>query len=119
MANRKIEYVIFDMDGLMIDSEKVYTEVTNNILGKYGKEMTWEMKAGCMGRRESHQPPSSSPLTETFRWQPSAKQANTSSPSSRTSRSRSPTTLPSATSNKTSAGRPCNSSPACSGSCCT
>ncbi|KAG5638325.1 hypothetical protein H0H81_000743 [Sphagnurus paluster] len=48
----KIEYVLFDMDGLMIDSEKVYTDVTNEILGKYGKEMTWEMKAGIMGKSE-------------------------------------------------------------------
>jgi len=52
MANSKIEYVIFDMDGLMIDSENVYTIVTNNILGQYGKTMTWEMKAGCMGKSE-------------------------------------------------------------------
>lgn len=48
----KIEYVIFDMDGLMIDSEKVYTDVTNKILGQYGKEMTWDMKAGLMGKPE-------------------------------------------------------------------
>ncbi|KAF5385919.1 hypothetical protein D9615_002263 [Tricholomella constricta] len=48
----KIEYVIFDMDGLMIDSEKVYTDVTNEILSQYGKEMTWDMKAGMMGKPE-------------------------------------------------------------------
>lgn len=48
----KIEYVLFDMDGLMIDSEKIYTDVTNEILGKYGKEMTWDIKAGCMGKPE-------------------------------------------------------------------
>ncbi|KAJ4483726.1 HAD-like domain-containing protein [Lentinula aciculospora] len=49
---RKIQYVLFDMDGLMIDSEKIYTDVTNEILGKYGKEMTWGIKAGCMGKPE-------------------------------------------------------------------
>ncbi|KAH9839206.1 HAD-like protein [Rhodofomes roseus] len=48
----KIEYVIFDVDGLLIDSERVYTEVTNNILAKYGKEMTWDIKAGLMGKPE-------------------------------------------------------------------
>ncbi|KAJ3576780.1 hypothetical protein NP233_g196 [Leucocoprinus birnbaumii] len=49
---QKVEYVLFDMDGLMIDSEKIYTDVTNEILGKYGKEMTWDIKAGCMGKPE-------------------------------------------------------------------
>jgi len=44
--------VIFDVDGLMIDSESIYTKVTNDILGQFGKSMTWDMKAGCMGRPE-------------------------------------------------------------------
>lgn len=48
----KAEYVIFDMDGLMIDSETVYTRVTNDILAEYGKEMTWDIKAGLMGKPE-------------------------------------------------------------------
>ncbi|TFY53341.1 hypothetical protein EVG20_g10159 [Dentipellis fragilis] len=53
MASRKqISYVLFDMDGLMIDSERVYTDVTNEILAPYGTEMTWEMKAGLMGKPE-------------------------------------------------------------------
>ncbi|KAG6857701.1 hypothetical protein H0H87_004117 [Tephrocybe sp. NHM501043] len=53
MANRpKIDYVLFDMDGLMIDSEKIYTDVTNQILGQYGKQMTWDIKSGLMGKPE-------------------------------------------------------------------
>ncbi|TCD64827.1 hypothetical protein EIP91_003575 [Steccherinum ochraceum] len=52
MSRGKIEYVLFDMDGLLIDSERIYTEVTNNILAKYGKEMTWSIKAGLMGKPE-------------------------------------------------------------------
>lgn len=34
----------------MIDSEKIYSDVTNTILKPYGKTMTWEIKAGLMGR---------------------------------------------------------------------
>ncbi|KAF8490317.1 HAD-like protein [Russula emetica] len=49
---KKIEYVVFDMDGLMIDSERVYTEVTNDILAPYGVKMTWEIKSGLMGKPE-------------------------------------------------------------------
>ncbi|KAI0798607.1 HAD-like protein [Irpex lacteus] len=51
-SNNRVEYVIFDMDGLLIDSERVHTEVANNILGRFGKVMTWDIKAGCMGRPE-------------------------------------------------------------------
>ncbi|KAG8885309.1 hypothetical protein FRB98_001848 [Tulasnella sp. 332] len=51
-AKADIAYVLFDMDGLMINSEDVYTEVTNKILGRYGHEMTWEIKSGCMGKPE-------------------------------------------------------------------
>ncbi|TBU33726.1 HAD-like protein [Dichomitus squalens] len=47
-----IEHVIFDMDGLLIDSERVYTDVTNELLAPYGKEMTWDIKAGLMGKPE-------------------------------------------------------------------
>ncbi|KAK1924228.1 HAD-like domain-containing protein [Papiliotrema laurentii] len=58
-----IEYVIFDMDGLLMyvhagltmtdpgsDSERIYTVVTNEILARYGYEMTWEIKQGIMGK---------------------------------------------------------------------
>ncbi|KAG1771626.1 HAD-like protein [Suillus placidus] len=47
---KKIDYVVFDMDGLLIDTERVYTEVTNDILGRYGKTMTWDIKAQLMGK---------------------------------------------------------------------
>jgi len=36
----------------MVDSERVYTEVTNEILARYGKTMTWDIKAGLMGKPE-------------------------------------------------------------------
>ncbi|KAJ7594439.1 HAD-like domain-containing protein [Mycena floridula] len=46
------KYVLFDMDGLMINSEDIYTKVTNEILAPYGKEMDWSIKSGCMGKPE-------------------------------------------------------------------
>ncbi|KAJ7282695.1 HAD-like domain-containing protein [Mycena rebaudengoi] len=46
----KIEYVLFDMDGLLLDTESIYTQVTNEILAPYGKVFTWDIKAGCMGK---------------------------------------------------------------------
>jgi pseudouridine-5'-monophosphatase len=39
------------MDGLLIDSEDKYTDITNSILAKYGKgKLPWEIKAQLQGR---------------------------------------------------------------------
>ncbi|MCB1806564.1 MAG: HAD family hydrolase, partial [Candidatus Competibacteraceae bacterium] len=34
---RSISAVIYDMDGLLLDTEGFYTEVTQHIAGRYGK----------------------------------------------------------------------------------
>ncbi|EST07129.1 HAD-like domain protein [Kalmanozyma brasiliensis GHG001] len=47
-----IKAVLFDMDGLLIDSEGIYTTVVNDILKPYGKQQTWEIKANLMGKPE-------------------------------------------------------------------
>ncbi|TIB70881.1 hypothetical protein E3Q24_02676 [Wallemia mellicola] len=47
-----IKYCLFDLDGLLIDSERMYTEVTNDILSKYGKQFNWTLKANMMGKHE-------------------------------------------------------------------
>ncbi len=47
-----IKAILFDMDGLLIDSEGIYTKVVNDILKPYGKEQTWEIKANLMGKPE-------------------------------------------------------------------
>ncbi|PKI84732.1 hypothetical protein MVES_000845 [Malassezia vespertilionis] len=47
-----VRAVLFDMDGLLIDSERIYTDVVNQILKPYGKEQTWEIKSKLMGKPE-------------------------------------------------------------------
>ena len=37
------------MDGLLLDTERFYTEVQKDILRKYGKEFTWDLKARSVG----------------------------------------------------------------------
>ncbi|KAL3535374.1 hypothetical protein ACH5RR_003835 [Cinchona calisaya] len=46
-----ITRVIFDMDGLLLDTEKFYTEVQENILARYNKTFDWSLKAKMMGKK--------------------------------------------------------------------
>ncbi|EEB09804.2 haloacid dehalogenase-like hydrolase [Schizosaccharomyces japonicus yFS275] len=48
---RSYRACLFDMDGLLIDSEEVYTETTNQILARYGKgPLILPVKVQMMGR---------------------------------------------------------------------
>ncbi|KAI9930542.1 hypothetical protein ASPWEDRAFT_39440 [Aspergillus wentii DTO 134E9] len=47
----RVRACLFDMDGLLIDSEDKYTCVTNTILNEYGKpNLPWSIKAQLQGR---------------------------------------------------------------------
>lgn len=46
-----ISHILFDLDGLLIDSEKIYTEQLSKFLSKYGKDFTYEAKRLMMGRK--------------------------------------------------------------------
>ena len=39
------------MDGLLLDTEGIYTEVTQQIVGEYGKVFDWSVKGKIIGRR--------------------------------------------------------------------
>lgn len=49
--NTKISCLIYDLDGLLIDTESIYTEVTQKIVSKYGKVFDWSIKKRIIGRR--------------------------------------------------------------------
>jgi len=38
------------MDGVLLDTEPIYTEVTNQITSRYGKVFDWSVKADMLGR---------------------------------------------------------------------
>ncbi len=50
MSQAKIQAVLFDMDGLLLDTESIYTEVTQMIVGRYGKTFDWSIKSHMIGR---------------------------------------------------------------------
>ncbi len=45
-----VTQVLFDMDGLLLDTERIYTEVTQSIVGRYGKVFDWSVKGNMIGR---------------------------------------------------------------------
>ena len=45
-----IQAVIFDMDGLLLDTEGIYTEVTQIIAERYGRTYDWSIKQHIIGR---------------------------------------------------------------------
>ncbi|CAL5873127.1 uncharacterized protein PFLUO_LOCUS7396 [Penicillium psychrofluorescens] len=50
----QIRACLFDMDGLLIDSEDKYTMVTNEVLQMYGKpNLPWDVKAQLQGRPQA------------------------------------------------------------------
>ena len=42
--------VIFDMDGVLLDTERLYTEATQRIVARFGKIFDWQVKADMIGR---------------------------------------------------------------------
>ena len=45
-------HVIFDLDGVLLDTEKLYTEATQTVVGEVGKTCDWSLKSQMMGRHE-------------------------------------------------------------------
>ncbi|PID46028.1 MAG: HAD family hydrolase [Proteobacteria bacterium] len=50
MSHANIKAILFDMDGLLLETESIYTEVTQMIVGRYGKTFDWSVKSHMIGR---------------------------------------------------------------------
>ena len=42
--------VLFDLDGVLIDSEPLYTQATQAVVGRFGKVFDWSVKSEIIGR---------------------------------------------------------------------
>jgi len=50
MPGPAITHVLFDLDGVLLDTEGLYTEATQAIVGRYGHTYDWSLKRQTMGR---------------------------------------------------------------------
>lgn len=48
---RRITHVIYDMDGLLLNTEPFYTRVNQIIAGRYGRTFDWSLKSRTIGLR--------------------------------------------------------------------
>ena len=47
---RPVHHVIFDLDGVLLDTEPLYTRATQAIVGQYGKVFDWAVKGDMIGK---------------------------------------------------------------------
>jgi pseudouridine-5'-monophosphatase len=47
---KPVHQVIFDLDGVLLDTEPLYTQATAAVAARFGKRYDWTIKSECIGR---------------------------------------------------------------------
>lgn len=50
MLARRPRFAIFDLDGVLLDTEPLYTKATAEVAARFGKVYDWSVKRDCIGR---------------------------------------------------------------------
>ncbi|MEZ4231215.1 MAG: HAD-IA family hydrolase [Polyangiaceae bacterium] len=50
ILERPAKHVIFDLDGILLDTEVLYTRAIQAVVSEYGKTFDWSVKANMIGR---------------------------------------------------------------------
>ena len=50
MTRPRATHVIFDMDGVLLDTERLYTQATQDIVARFGRTFDWSVKGNMIGR---------------------------------------------------------------------
>jgi pseudouridine-5'-monophosphatase len=48
--SRRSRFAIFDLDGVLLDTEPLYTDATAQVAARFGKVYDWSVKRDCIGR---------------------------------------------------------------------